>query len=160
MPQFDFANFVPQMVWLVLAFAILYFGIVRATLPRLGRTLDAREGQVNGDIGAAERAKAEADAIRADYEAGVAAAQDAARARLGEVRAAAARAQEARLAAANQALDLRAQAAETALGEARNRAVAEIEAIAADAAADIVEKLTGARPAAGDAATAARSALS
>lgn len=159
MPQFEFANFLPQMAWLVLAFAILYFGIVRATLPRLGRTIDARQSQVSGDLGVAERAKHDADAMRADYEASVASAQEAARARLGDVRAAAARSQEERLAQANQTLAARAESAEAALAAARTRAVGEIESVAADAAADIVQKLTGARPAPAEAADAARVAL-
>lgn len=159
MPQFEFANFLPQMAWLVLAFAILYFVIVRATLPRLGRTIDARHGQVTGDLGVAERAKADADRIQAEYEAGVASAQETARARLSDVRTAAARAQEARLAEANQAIAAKADAADAALAEARGKAVGEIESVAADAAAAIVEKLTGARPAPAEAAKAARAAL-
>lgn len=56
MPQFEVANFIPQIAWLVLAFAVLYFGIVGATLPKLARTVTAREDKVSGDIIAAERA--------------------------------------------------------------------------------------------------------
>jgi len=159
MPQFELANFVPQMTWLVLAFAILYFGIVRATLPRLSRTIDARENQVTGDIAAAEKAKQNADAMQAEYDSGVAAAQDAARGKLVEVRAAAGKAAEARLAAANEALSAKADAAAASLAAARSKALAEIEGVAADAASDIVEKLIGTRPAAADAAKAAQAAL-
>jgi F-type H+-transporting ATPase subunit b len=65
MPQFDLANFVPQLVWLTIFFAVLYFGIVRLTLPKLAKTMDAREGQVANDIATAERAKGEADQMAA-----------------------------------------------------------------------------------------------
>ena len=159
MPQFDPANFVPQMAWLVLAFAILYFGIVRATLPRLSRTIDARENQVTGDIAAAEKAKQGADAMQADYDAGVAAAQERARAKLAEVRASAGKATEERLAAAAAALTAKADAAAASLAQAQKRALADIEGVAADVASDIVEKLIGTRPAIGDAAQAAKTAL-
>lgn len=159
MPQFEPANFLPQMVWLVLAFAILYFGIVRATLPRLGRVIDARETQVKSDLDTAESVKAEADRVRARYEAGIAAAQDAARAKLAEANAAASRAIEAKLAESNAALEADAQSAEAELEAARAKAMTEIEAMAGDAAAEIVEKLTGVRPGAAEAASAARAAL-
>src|SRR3954453_5655637 len=104
MPQFELANFTPQLVWLALFFAILYFGVVSLTLPKLGRVMTAREDQVTGDLSTAEAAKAEADRMAADYDAGVAAAQDSARAKLGEARAAAVTALESRLAASNAAL--------------------------------------------------------
>lgn len=160
MPQFDFANvFVPQVAWLGLVFAVLYFFVVRATLPKLDRVMGDRENQVNGDLTGAQAAKAEADRVQSDYEAGLAKAQDEARARMAAGNAQAARAIEARLAETNAALSARLQAADAALGEARAKAVAEIEAVAGEAAAEIVEKLTGARPAAGAVAAATRAAL-
>lgn len=160
MPQFDFANvFWPQLIWLAIFFAILYFGIVQATLPKLGRVMDARDNQVAGDIATAERAKADADRLAADYDAGVAAAQESARAQLLAARTSAASAIEGRLAAANRELDAKATAAQAALDETRTSALAEIETVAADAAAAIVEKLTGKRPADADAGAAARAAL-
>lgn len=159
MPQFDFANvFVPQVVWLAFFFAILY-GVVLITLPKLGRVMQARDDQVTGDLDTAGRAKAEADRMQADYDAGVAAAQEAARARLIEARSKAAAALEGRLAQSNAELDARGKAAEAALETARSSAMGEIEAVAADVAADIVEKLTGTRPSADDANGAARAAL-
>ena len=159
MPQFDFANFLPQMVWLALFFAILYFGIVRLTLPKVGRVMQAREDQVAGDIATAEQAKAQADRMAADYDAGVASAQDAARARLGDARAAAAAALEAKLKKSNDALATKSAKAQAALDTARDAAFGQIESVAADAASDIVERLTGQRPAAAAAAKAARTAL-
>ena len=160
MPQFDFAHvFWPQLAWLAVFFMILYFGIVQATLPRLGRVMDARENQMTGDLAAAEQAKATADQLAADYDAGIVAAQESARAQLVAARGAAAASVEARLAAANAALDARAAQAAAALDAAKASALAEIEAVTADAAAQIVEKLTGVRPAAADVAVAARAAM-
>lgn len=161
MPQFDFTHvFWPQIAWLAVFFAILYFGIVGPTLPKLGKVIGEREGKVMGDIASAETAKAASDQLAADYEAGVATAQDEARGRLVKARADAAASLEARLKDTNAALDAQAQSAEAALAAARANAMAEIEAVASDAAATIVEKLTGTRPVDTAAASAVRSALS
>jgi F-type H+-transporting ATPase subunit b len=160
MPQFDFATvFIPQVAWLALIFAVLYFGVVRLTLPKLGRVMQAREDQVKTDLDTAQAVKERADKMAADYDAGVVQAQEAARGKLGESRAAAARALEAKLAASNAVIAEAAAAADASLAKARDKAMAEIETVAADAAADIVEKLTGTRPAGGRTAAAARAAL-
>ena len=43
MPQFEFGTvFIPQLFWLAVFFVVLYFGIVRLTLPRLGKVMDER----------------------------------------------------------------------------------------------------------------------
>jgi F-type H+-transporting ATPase subunit b len=146
MPQFDLANFVPQLAWLALFFAILYFGIVRMTLPKLGQVIDQREATVTGDIATAETAKAEADSIRAAYEADIAEAQARAQAAGADAKARAARDAEARLAVVAGELDARTSEAQAAIAAARGNALGEIERIAGDAASDIVERLTGIRP--------------
>lgn len=146
MPQFNLDNFVPQLVWLTIFFAILYFGIVRFTLPKLGRVMAAREDKVAGDLSTAETAKAEADRIEADYAAGVAQAQEKARGALAEARSNAAKAVEARLAAANAEIARKNEVAEAELAQARDKALGTVEGIAAELAADIVERLTGSRP--------------
>ena len=160
MPQFDFHHvFWPQVVWLAVFFAVLYFGVVRLTLPKLGRTMEAREDKMTGDIAIAETAKAEADRIAADYDAGVASAQDTARGTLAAARLKATAAIEKKLATTNQALTAHAAEAQASLDAARTKALVEIEAVAGDTAADIVEKLTGRRPAENTANAAARAAL-
>jgi len=159
MPQFEFSTFLPQMVWLAIFFAVLYFGVVRLTLPKVGKVIEAREGQVSGDLSAAQSAKAESDRMAADYDAGVAAAQDAARARVAEARSSAAVAIEAKLKASNATIEAKAVAAQADLDVARSSALGEIEGVAANLAADIVERLTGQRPADAVAVVAARGVL-
>ncbi|CAN5466830.1 ATP synthase subunit b 2 [soil metagenome] len=159
MPQFELANFTPQLAWLAIFFVILYFGVVRLTLPKLGRVMTAREDQVTGDLNVAERAKAEADRITTAYDAGVAEAQNAARAKMKEAQAAATVAVEAKLASSKAALDASAATAQTALDAALQKVLGQIETVAADVASEIVEKLTGVRPATAEAAAAARATL-
>jgi F-type H+-transporting ATPase subunit b len=158
-PQFDATVFLPQMVWLAIFFAILYFGIVRLTLPKVGRVIAQRDAQVTGDLGVAETSKKEADRLRAEHDAGVARAQEAARARVAEAQAAAARSLEAKLAQSKAGVEARQAEADAALAKARGDALGQIERVAAEAAAEIVTKLTGTRPPESDAADAARAAL-
>ncbi len=156
MPQFQFAeNFLPQFFWLAAFFAILYFGIVKATLPRVGTVVDAREKQVNGDIASAEAAKAQADTFAADYAAELEAAHRNARAAIESAKGEASARFEAASRACDSALAEQAAAAEAVLDRARIKALAEIELVATDAACDIVERLTGNRP---DAATLGKAA--
>ena len=155
MPQFDFATvFWPQLFWLSIVFAVLFFGVVMPTLPKIARVVDERESKVANDLSAAEVAKATADKMAVDYAADIAESQNTARASLSEAKAKAAASGEAALAKANAKVEATLAAAEVALATAKSNALAEIENIAAEASADIVEKLTGARPSASLAAAA------
>lgn len=160
MPQFDFANvFWPQLIWLAVIFSVLFFGIVLPTLPKLGRAVDAREEKIKGDIDGAEAAKANADIVVEENETGHAKAQESSRAVVALAKDKAAKSVEKKLAAANEKIEAKLNAAQAELAQARTKAMAEIETIAADSAADIVEKLSGTRPAAAAAKAAAKSVL-
>lgn len=154
MPQFDLANFVPQLAWLALFFAILYFGIVRTTLPKVANVVTARETMVAQDVAAAEAAKASADDLRARYDADVAKAHADAQVATAAAKMRSAAATQEALARADAEIEVRLGASEIELGKARDRALTEIDRIAADAAADIVHRITGQRPDPGAALTA------
>ena len=158
MPQFEFATvFWPQLIWLSIIFAVLFFGVVMPTLPKIAHVVDERESKVAGDLLAAEGAKATADKMAVDYAASIAESQNSARASLFEAKAKAAQSGEAALAKANAKVDAKLAAAEIALATAKTSALAEIEGIAAQASGDIVEKLTGARPSAASVSAAVQS---
>ncbi len=160
MPQFDFANvFWPQLAWLALVFCVLFFGVVLPTLPKLARTVDARESKIADDIATAEAAKGKSDDLALSYQAAHVKAQEDARAALADAKAKAAASVEKKLAGANGKIDEKMASAQAELSVARNKALAEIEMIAADSAADIVEKLSGSRPVAAAAKAAAKAAL-
>ena len=146
MPQFDIANFAPQLAWLALFFAILFFGVVRLTLPKLGRVVDERAATVTGDIDAADRAKSQADGIRTAHEAAMADARSKAQASVADAKAAANRATEARLATVSGELDTELATATNAIENQRRSALGEIAGVAEEAAADIIERLTGNKP--------------
>jgi F-type H+-transporting ATPase subunit b len=142
-PQFDPANFIPQLVWLAAIFAVLYFFVVRPTLPKVGRVIDAREGKVAGDLDAAESAKGEADAIRTRYDEGMDAARKAAQAEVAAAREAAARASETRLKSLAGVLDGKATEAAERLAGARASAKASLTATAAELTGEAVQRLAG-----------------
>jgi F-type H+-transporting ATPase subunit b len=146
MPQFQLEHFVPQLAWLALFFAILYFGIVRLTLPKVGRVMAAREDTIRTDVDTAEKAKKEADDFHAAYEAEIARVHGSAQASIAEATAKATKSREAKLAEAQTRIDARLDEAATELAQVRGKAVKEIDRVAADAARDIVQQLTGRAP--------------
>ena len=146
MPQFELANFIPQLAWLALFFVILYFGIVRLTLPKIGGVVDRREATVKGDIAGAETAKGQADRIREEYEAAIAAAHGSAQAAVGSAKAASTRAVEQRLAEADRMTEAHLARAQASLDAARTGAMAEVERIATEATVEIVALVSGRRP--------------
>lgn len=143
MPQFLPENFLPQLVWLAVIFAVLYFAVVRPTLPKVGRIIDEREGRVSGDLDAAETAKAEADAIRTRYDDGMAAARESAQGEVAAARAAAATRAEARLKEIGAGLDARAAEAGTRIDASRAAARAALATTTAALTGEAVQRLTG-----------------
>jgi len=142
-PQFDPANFLSQMVWLAAIFAVLYFAIVRPTLPKVGKMIDERESRVAGDLDAAELAKGEADAIRARYDEGMAVARETAQAEVAASQAEAARRSEVRMAELAGVLDAKADEAASRLSGARSAARAALAATTTELTGDAVARLTG-----------------
>ena len=62
----------PEMAELIagiLAFAIVFFVVWRWVLPAANKTLEARQAAITGQISEAEKAKAEAESLLADYKA-------------------------------------------------------------------------------------------
>jgi F-type H+-transporting ATPase subunit b len=68
MPQLDFHDFAPQLVWLALSFIVLYLLMAKVALPRVASTLDLRQERLDGDLTRAAALKAEIDMVIAAYE--------------------------------------------------------------------------------------------
>ncbi len=143
MPQFQLDNFIPQLAWLALFFAILYFGIVRMSLPRIGRVIGEREQTVETDLSAAEGAKGDAETIRDAYEQDIATARGHAQTAVAAAKADVARSIEGRLAKINAELEEKTIAAQTGIAGQRDAAMGQVARIAEEAAQVIVERLTG-----------------
>jgi F-type H+-transporting ATPase subunit b len=144
-PPFQTENFAPQIVWLVVIFSVLYLLMSRLALPRVGGIIENRAAKIAADLDASREMQAEAQAaakandetLRLRREEAQAIGRDAQQKIAAE---AAAR----RTAAEAEAAE-KIRAAEARIVAAKNDALANVEQIAVEAAAAIVEKLTGAR---------------
>jgi F-type H+-transporting ATPase subunit b len=156
LPQFDFSQWPGQILWfLIVFFAVLIFVRVFVS-PKVGGTIDAREGKITGDIAEARRLKDEADA-QAQVAAAEAAQARAAAQKVGaEARAKAQAEIAARLAEEEAMLAATGAEAEARIAKAREAAMANVAGIAADTAKAIVEKLTGKTATAAELAAAAK----
>jgi F-type H+-transporting ATPase subunit b len=132
-----------QLFWLAIVFALVYFGIGRAMVPRIERTIENRASLIQGDIAAAETARDAARRIQEAYDAGLEGARSEASRLTTAAKAEASAAAEVQVKAAS-AKDEARIAQATADVEARTRqAEAEIEAATVEAVDAIVTKLSG-----------------
>lgn len=145
MPQIEqvASTYASQAFWLLIVFGLLYFVIARGMLPKVGRVIDNRQARITGDLAAAQTAREAAVAAQAGWEASLARAHEQARATIAELTSKAQAEQSARLAAADAELGTKLSKAEQDLAQARSKALGEIDTVAAEAAAQIVERLTG-----------------
>lgn len=145
MPQIEqiAGTYASQAFWLVVTFAVLYFGIAQGMLGRVGATVARRAAVIGDDLTAAERARAQAGAAQADVERRLGEARAAAQAEAAAAKSqAAARAAE-RLKAAQGGIDARLAEGEARVDAARRAALADLDAVASDAARAIIARLTG-----------------
>lgn len=145
MPQLSQISeiFASQLFWLLVTFGLVYLIIGRGMVPKIAETVDARDKRISEDLAEAERARARADEIEEEYRAKTEANRAEALKVTQSARDEAARANEKRLAEAGAAIGERTAAAEARIGEAKAAALTEIEAVAAEAAQDMVARLTG-----------------
>lgn len=138
---FEDGTFTNQIAWLLLTFVLLYVIVSRMVVPRVTSVLEEREEKIAGDLDAAERLRTEAEGVREAYEASIADARAKAQQTLADAKEAA----RADIAKAQAELDAKllsdADAAEKRIEDAKAEALAGIEGIATEVAADMVAKL-------------------
>jgi F-type H+-transporting ATPase subunit b len=145
MPQIEqlAATYGSQIFWLLLTFGIVYLVIGRGMATKVQATVEGRDQAVAADLASAEAARAAADRAEEEWRAQENAAREQAKKKLGEARAAGAAASEQRLAAVGTELDARVAEAEARIAAASAAAADEIRTVAAEAARDIVLRVTG-----------------
>jgi F-type H+-transporting ATPase subunit b len=158
-PPFQADTFASQLFWFAIAFVLLYFIISRFAIPRVGGIIEARRQSVEGDLAEAKRLKDSSDAAIAAYQQALADARGRAQALANETREKYAAQAEAARKELDATLNKRIGDAEQAIAARRTAAMGNVQDIAVETAAAIVERLTGSAPAKGDVANAVAGTL-
>ncbi|MCB1885491.1 MAG: ATPase [Geminicoccaceae bacterium] len=146
MPQLNAATFPSQILWLILSFVLLYWLMKNRGLPRVARILETRQARIDGSLERATKLRGDAEAAYARHEKLVAEAR--ARA-AGDVQAMRERTG-ADLAKRQHDLDAKLNArieeAEARVAASRAEAMQGVDAVAAEVASAMLERLVGASP--------------
>jgi F-type H+-transporting ATPase subunit b len=127
----------------IIAFAIVFFFIWRYAVPAINRMLEQRQAAIAGQIGEAEKAKAEAESLLADYRGQLAEARTEGNKIIEEARESAEQMRADIIAKAEADADqIRARAREEAAGE-RARALADARSQVGDISVDLAGKIVG-----------------
>lgn len=145
-PPFNPDTFASQLVWLVLVFGVLYLLMSRIALPRVGAIIDARRQSVEGDVAEAKRLKDSSDAAIESYEKALADARGRAQVVANQAHEKAAAEADVARKELDATLNARMAEAEKTIASRRTAAMANVQDIAVDTAAAIVERLTGNAP--------------
>ncbi len=145
MPQISqiAATYASQIFWLLITFGILYFGIGKMMVPKVMATVDAREGQIAGDLAAAEQARLAADQVEATWRAKMDEARAAAHAETTAAKAQAVKATESQIKSIDVELAERLAHHDLAVGNAKAQAMLNLQAVAAEVTQDLVAKVSG-----------------
>ncbi|HWX06263.1 MAG TPA: F0F1 ATP synthase subunit B' [Bradyrhizobium sp.] len=145
-PPFESSTFASQLVSLLIAFVALYLIVSRIALPRVGSVLDMRQNAIEDDLAEAQKLKDASDGALKAYESELAAARSRAQAIGAETREKLNAASEAERKTLEQRLAVKLAEAEKTIAATRQAAMSNVRGIAAEAAAAIVQRLTGASP--------------
>jgi F-type H+-transporting ATPase subunit b len=147
MPQLNPLDWAPQLIWLAITFSILYLLMKRVALPKIGSVIEARASRISGDLEAADKLRRQTEEAIAAFEQALAEAKarahgiaEDARNRLKEEVAA-------ERAALDRELARKSEEAEARIQQAKISALKDVNAVAVETAAEIVQRLIGVAPA-------------
>lgn len=142
-PPFQVQTFASQLVWLAIAFVLLYVLMAKLALPRVSAIIENRQKRIADDFAEASRFKTESEAAVAAYEKALADARARAQIIANETRDRQTAEAEARRKALEDHLNAKFADAEKTIASTKHSAMANVQAIAEDAARAIVERLIG-----------------
>lgn len=143
LPQLDVTTFPTQIFWLIVSFAILYLFMSRIVVPRIAEVLEERQDRIADDIETAERFKAEAEAVKAEYEQTLADSRAKAQALFRETHDAIGKEHADAEAEAASKVAAKTKEAEATIATQKDDALESLRAVASDTAAAAMSKLTG-----------------
>src|SRR4029079_108271 len=145
-PPFQSQTFASQLVWLAIAFVLLYVLMAKLALPRVGAIIESRQKRIEDDLADASRLKGESDAAVAAYEKALADARNRAQVIATETRERQAGEAEARRKTLESELNTKLAEAEKTIAATKQAAMGNVRSIAEDATRAIVERLIGKAP--------------
>ena len=145
-PPFDARTFPSQILWFVIAFALLYVLMARVALPRLAAAIEMRRKRIDADLEKAAAMQKEAKEAGEAYERTLADAKGKAQDLAAETRAKIKADADGKRSALEADLNGKLAQAEAQISDMKAKAMANVGGIAREATAAIVEHLTG-RPA-------------
>jgi F-type H+-transporting ATPase subunit b len=151
--------FFSQLFWLLLVFGIIYFWIGRGMVPKIQSVVEDRDRKIADDLAAAQRAREEAEASEEAYRERIDASRSEALKVATEAKTQAALDTEKRLKVIDEQIGVRVSEAEGRIRAAADAARRELEPVAAEAASQLVTKLTGQAISAKDAEPAVKAVL-
>ena len=132
-----------QLFWLAIFFGAIFIVVGLGMLPKIQATVDARDARIAADLRQAEQAREESDRLEAGYRERMDRSRAEAARLAAEAKAAAGRDTETKVRAADQVLQERLTTAQSRIAEARTAALADLEAVAAEAAQQMIERVAG-----------------
>lgn len=145
-PPFDTANFASTLIWLAISFGLLFYLMSRVALPRVEGILKTRADKIAADLRDAHVAREKSEKAAAEHDRMIAEAKAKAQALAQKTQASVNADTDTRRQALEAELNTKLGSAEQQIVETKTKAMANVDAIAADAAAAIIERITG-RPA-------------
>ncbi|MBO0734559.1 MAG: hypothetical protein J2P49_09640 [Methylocapsa sp.] len=142
-PPFDPVNFNPELIWLAISFGVLYLLMAKIALPRVQSILGARADKISSDIADANGLRAKAEEASAAHDKVIADAKSDALALARQTHARLLAETEAKRSTLESELNARLAASEQQIAETKARAMSNVQAIAKEAAAAIVQRITG-----------------
>jgi len=143
MPQLDFGDFAPQLVWLALTFIAMYLLMARVALPRIATVLEERRDRIANDLAQADQLRRETDQAIAAYEKALADAKARANAIAQETRDKLNDELERERKQLEQQIAEKVEQAEAEIARTKAEALSHVEEIARDTTATLVEQLLG-----------------
>jgi len=146
-PPFDTSTFPSQIFWFIICFGVLYILMKRVITPRIASIVEGRAERIAADIAEAQRLRAASDGALTAYEKALADARGSAS------KIAQSATEEAKASADKRRAEIEAELAakladaETRIGDIKTKALADVGAIAEEAAGAVVHALLGQHPA-------------
>ena len=137
------ATFASQLFWLIITFGLIFVVIGYGMVPKISGTVEARDKRISDDLEAAEHARVAADATEEAYRLGLEQNRAEALKVTQAAKAASALETERKVKAAEAELGQKLADAETRIQSATQTALADIDKMAAEAAREMVAKLSG-----------------